>query len=138
MTKISTKDWRSLPLDRWNVTTFHAYIVDRTSELYGVDYAPGGGGSKSARWSREKGMLKQAQGTYGNAVLRKFIDLCHANYTPKREYPYPAFTFMYAYQDRLFAQAQTAIAEEKRREGALTGVEERAKALADEDWGDWL
>ena len=74
-----TADWRNLPLADWNCTTFTAYLEDRTRELYGVEYLPGGGGAKNVRWSREKGMMKQAQTKYGNTVLRKFIDLCHAS-----------------------------------------------------------
>jgi len=111
MTKIKSTDWQSLPIADWNVATFLAFICDRTRELYGVEYAPGGSGAKQARWNRERGMLKNAQARYGNAVLRKFIEICWREYrTSKPElYPYPTVTFMLAYMDRHFAEAQAKV-----------------------------
>jgi hypothetical protein len=111
----ATAQWRTLPLDKWTVTTFTAMLTELTREKYGCDYAPGGGGSKTSRWSREKGMLKNAQGRYGNAVLRKFIELCLEDYAPKADYPFPPFTFMYSYMDRNFAKAQAEVARDDRR-----------------------
>lgn len=66
-TKPSQYDWQARELPDWNVNTFMAYIADNTRERYGIDYAPGGSGSKQQRWARERGMLKQAQERYGNA-----------------------------------------------------------------------
>lgn len=118
----ATAQWRTLPLDKWNTTTFTAMLSELTREKYGVEYAPGSGGSKTARWSREKGMLKNAQGRYGNAVLRKFIELCLEEYRPKPDYPYVPFSFMVAYQDRNFAKAQAEVAKENRVKEAESSV----------------
>ena len=111
-------DWRARDIDDWNVTTFHQFIIDGTRERYGVEYAPGGGGSRSQRWMREKGMLKQAQQAYGNEVLRKFIEMCWREYRTNQpdKYPYPTFSFMYAYMDRCLPEAQAEVEREKRKE----------------------
>ena len=118
MPKISTKDWRNLPIEQWNVTTFHAYLAELTADHFGVEYAPTGSGSKSQRWAREKGMMKQAQERYGNEVLRRFIEMCVSEYKPKAQYPYVSFTFMYSYMDRNFAKAQAELAAQNRRKEA--------------------
>lgn len=111
-----SEKWRELPIEEWNVTTYTSYLTDRTRELYDVDYAPGGGGSKSQRWGREKGMMKQAQGKYGNKVLREFITICLREYSPSGTYLHPTFTFMYSFMDRYFAQAQAEVARGDKRE----------------------
>ncbi|MEH6941624.1 hypothetical protein [Bacillus sp. JJ722] len=129
-TKIKSSDWRNLPIERWNVASFTAFITDTTREKYGVEYQPGGKGAKNQRWARERGMLKQAQGTYGNAVLRKFIELCWREYTPKAEFPYPTWTFMYSYMDRNFAKAQAEVARANRAQAVPTqDIEEIAEWL---------
>lgn len=126
-------DWQARDITDWNANTFLAFIGDKTKELYGVDYAPGGQGAKSARWSRERGMLKQAIGKYGNAVVRRFIEICWREYrTSKPEFPYPSWTFMYSYMDRHFTRAQSEIAAEKRRK------ETPKDEVSYEELADWL
>lgn len=131
MKKPSQYDWQARDITDWNTNTFLAFIGDKTKELYGVDYAPGGTGAKSARWSRERGMLKNAQGRYGNAVLKRFIEICWREYRTNKpdQFPYPTWTFMYSYMDRYFPQAQSEIAQENRRKEAKTDYAELA---------DWL
>ncbi|MBA9027580.1 hypothetical protein [Peribacillus huizhouensis] len=126
-------DWRARDITDWNVSTFSQFIIDRTQEIYGVPYAPGGGGSKSQRWLREKGMLKQAQGTYGNAVLRAFIEICWREYRTNKpeQFPYPTFAFMISYQDRYFSQAQSDVARAKRSSGAAEIAEVDTEKLAE-------
>lgn len=125
-------DWQNRDLADWNSNTFLAYIGDKTREIYGVDYSPGGQGAKSARWSRERGMMKNAIGQYGNAVLRRFIEICWREYRTNKpeQFPYPTFTFMISYMDRYFTQAQTEVAtEQRRKEQPKVNYEELA---------DWL
>lgn len=128
-------DWRNRNLVDWNTNTFLSFIADNTKEMYGVDYAPGGYGSKSQRWARERGMMKNAIGQYGNAVVKRFIELCWRNYRTSQpdKFPYPTWTFMYSYMDRYFAQAQAEVARENRRE-------ERKKdgGIDYEELADWL
>lgn len=86
------------------------------------------------RWARERGMLKQAQGTYGNAVLRKFIELCWREYKTNKpdEYPYPTVVFMLSYMDRNFSKAQSEVARERR------AAEAKVSAQSYEELADWL
>ncbi len=109
MPKIKSDDHRNLPLADWNVRTFFAYLTHLTAEHFGVEYAPTGSGSKAQRWQRESGMMKQAQGKYGNAVLKRFIEISVEEYAPNADYPYVSFTFAYSYRDRNFAKAQARL-----------------------------
>jgi hypothetical protein len=133
--KPSQFDWQARELPDWNVNTFMAYIADKTKELYGVDYAPGGTGVKTSRYSRERGMMKNAIGQYGNAVVKRFIDICWREYRTNKpeQFPYPSWTFMYSCMDRYFPQAQSEVARESRRE-------ERKKdgGVDYEELADWL
>lgn len=115
--KPSQYNWKARPIEDWNANTFIAFIADNTRERYGVDYAPGGSGSKQQRWSRERGMIKNAIGRYGNAVVKRFIEICWREYRTSDpvKYPYPTVVFMISYMDRYFAQAQSEVARESRR-----------------------
>jgi hypothetical protein len=130
--KPSQYDWQARDITDWNANTFLAFIGDKTKELYGVDYAPGGTGAKSARWSRERGMLKNAQGRYGNAVLKRFIEICWREYRTNKpdQFPYPTVVFMISYMDRFFAVAQSEIARENRRK--------KVDEVDYEELADWL
>lgn len=125
-------DWRNRDLADWNTNTFLSFIADKTKEMYGVDYTPGGRGSKSQRWARERGMMKNAIGQYGNAVVKRFIELCWCNYRTSQpdKFPYPTWTFMYSYMDRYFAQAQAEVAREQKRE--------KAKEVDYDELAEWL
>lgn len=126
--KPSQFDWQARELPDWNVNTFMAYIADKTKELYGVDYAPGGTGVKTSRYSRERGMLKNAIGQYGNAVVKRFIEICWREYRTNKpeQYPYPTVVFMISYMDRFFAVAQSEIAREgriRRKDNSATKID---------------
>jgi hypothetical protein len=112
--RISTKDHANLPIERWNVATFLAYLTDETQRRFNVTYAPGGRGALSSRWSMERGMLNAKKAQYGNAVLKRFIELALDDYRPTADYPYVTFTFMISYRDRLFVTAQKAVSDEVR------------------------
>lgn len=133
--KPSQFDWQARELPDWNVNTFMAYIADKTKELYGVDYAPGGTGVKTSRYSRERGMLKNAIGQYGNAVVKRFIEICWREYrtSDPAKYPYPTVVFMLSYMDRYFPQAQSEVARESRRE-----ERKNDGGIDYEELADWL
>lgn len=116
--KIPTKDWRNLPIEKWNTTTIHAYLIDETKRKYNAEYTPGGKGSKSQRWTAEKGMIKRELTKRGPEVVRKFIEICWREYfTPNpKKYPYPTFGFAMGYMDRFWTQATQEVAEGRRRE----------------------
>lgn len=126
-------DWQNRELGTWNVTTFTAYLEHLTQEKFGVTYEPTGRGAKHERWAREKGMAKNAQEKYGNAVLKRFIEICVEEYRAKPEYPYASFTFMYSYMSGNFAKAQAEIARESKRKEAA----EKQPDIPSEDLSEW-
>jgi hypothetical protein len=132
MTRISTKDHANLPIERWNVATFLAYLTDETQRRFNVTYAPGGRGALSSRWSMERGMLNAKKAQYGNAVLRKFIELALESYSPTADYPYVTFTFMISYRDRLFITAQKTVSDEAR--ARKLAEEAKVNELSDDEF----
>ena len=137
MEKINTKDWANIAPADWNSTTVTSYLEHLTKESAGVTYEPTGGGSKSQRWAREKGMMKRALDKYGAEVVKRFIELCFTRHTPKKEYPYPSFTFAYSYMSDQFPVAEAEIAKGRRmaaeseRSGIANGTNE---TKVDEGW----
>lgn len=116
MARISTKDHANLPLEKWNTTTYHAYLIDENARLFDALYTPFGKGSVSQRWQCEKGQIKQAIGTYGNAVIKRYIEICLAKYNSTAQYPALTWGFMWAYMRQELAQAQQELARERKRE----------------------
>ncbi|MED3832992.1 hypothetical protein [Peribacillus frigoritolerans] len=138
MTEKKTKlppadDWQARDIETWNVSTYKAFIAAKTKEIYGVDYSPGGGGSKQARYGRENGMLKNAQGKYGNRVLKAFIEICWREYKATEQYRYLTVTFAISYLDRHFAEAVAQVAREARREKVAEEL-----AVDGEELSDWF
>lgn len=125
--KISTKDWRNLPIEKWNTTTVRTYLIHLTEEKFGVAYEPTGAGSKNQRWVRENAMIKQAIANYGAAELKRFIEICIEKYSPKPQYPYMTFTFAWSYMRENMPIVQAEIekerAKERRKQDAKEAVE---------------
>jgi hypothetical protein len=111
----ASADHATYPLEKWNTTTFHSYLAHLNAEKYGVEYVPFGKGPVSQRWRTEKGQLKNAQGQYGNAVLKRYIEICFEKHRPNTEFPCLAWGFIFAYMRNELAQAQATIAKEARR-----------------------
>lgn len=133
MTKPSTKDWRNLPIEKWNTTTVHAFLIDETQRKFDAEYTPGGKGSKSQRWSAEKGMIKRELTKRGPEVVRKFIEICWREYwTPNpKKYPYPTFGFMCGFMDRYWTEANDEVTKEVER----ADIAERSDSTEiDEEW----
>lgn len=131
MKKISTKDWRNLPIEKWNTTTVHAFLIDETKRRFDAEYIPGGGGPKSKRWSAEKGMIKRELDRRGAEVVRKFIEICWREYyTPNPDkYPFPNWMFMCSYMDRNWTEAEREVKKENERSelaerSGIEGVDE--------------
>lgn len=131
MTKISTKDWRNLPIEKWNTTTFHAYLIDMNKEQYNVTYEPFGKGSVQKRWSLEKGQLKNAINKYGAEVIREYIDRCFASHKLNPEYPTLSFGFMFSYMRKELSQAEVAVSKRKAREEVANKNE---NTEVDDEW----
>lgn len=130
MAKISTKDWRNLPLEKWNVTTFHAYLSDMNKEKYGVSYVPFGHGPTSKRWATEKGQLKTELSKNGPAVMKRYIDLCFESHSFNPKYPCLSFGFMYAYKRTELARAERDEKKTKKREETA----ERNREEIEDEW----
>lgn len=131
MSRISTKDWRNLPIEKWNTTTFHEYLIDRNRELYGVTYEPFGSGPVSRRWSTEKGQLKNAINKHGAEVIREYIDICFATHRVSPQYPAMSFGFIFAFKRTELQQAELAV---KRKQQQQQRVESAETTEIDEDW----
>src|SRR5699024_1216756 len=130
------KDWRNRDLSDWNVVSFTEYLRDKHKEMYGVDYAPMGGG-----WGREHGILRDVIGTQSrtnpkprgasNAAVKRFIDGTFAEYKPTAQYPGTSFGFMWVYRKNVWQQIQ---AEELARESREQAVEESPTLDELTDW----
>ncbi|PFE80021.1 hypothetical protein CN333_00035 [Bacillus thuringiensis] len=90
MTRISTKDFRNLPIDKWNVTTFREYLKHVHEERYKIPYV-------TRSYAMEGRMLKTFIAGYKPEATKLFIDACFADYKSTREYPGLNFAFMYSY-----------------------------------------
>jgi hypothetical protein len=126
MTKRSPgADYESVPIPEWNVSHFHAWLIAETKSRFNVDYAPFGRGTLASRWLAEKGMLKQACATYGNEVMRRFIERCLESYRPTPQYPAINFGFMYSYRRDELQRAQADV--------VRTNADDRKTQIVDDD-----
>lgn len=112
-----SNDWQARNIDDWNTRTVHAFLIDETRRRFNAEYVPGGKGAKSQRWRTEQGMIKRELDRRGPRVVRKFIEICWAEYyTPNPDkYPYPTFGFMLGFMDRYWSQAEREVAKETER-----------------------
>jgi hypothetical protein len=125
-------DWKARDISDWNVTTFHRYLIEKNTELFGAEYVPFGKGPISQRWRTEQGQLKNAIKTYGNVVVRAFIDRCLKTHSPSRDFPNTNFGFIYTYKRDEMARAIAEIEREGKRKVAEEG------APSTKDINDWL
>jgi hypothetical protein len=131
MPKIDAKDWQKRPVTDWNVTTFHAYLIDKNREQFDVDYVPFGQGPISKRWATEKGQLKNAINKFGNGVVLAFINECFEGRKLNPEFPTLSFGFMYAYMRDDLQRAEVAY---KKRVERAKAIDESEATEVDEDW----
>lgn len=91
MAKIKTDDYENLPLDKWNVTTYRAYMKALHNDKYGIPYV-------ANNHAVEGRFIKDMQTKYGNKALKAFVEKCfneHRSTNPK--FPGLNFGFMYSY-----------------------------------------
>ena len=123
MTKISVKDWRNLPADKWTVTTFRQFLADQHEAKYGIKYT-------TRNFAIEARWLKSLVAEHGADVVRSFIEACFAEYKPTRDYPGLSFSFMFSYQrGRVLPRV---LADVKRRQAVQKVTNQ------DENIDDWL
>lgn len=121
-------DWRSLPLEHWNVRTVHAMVIDINAERFGVEtYVPLRG------WQFEQALIKRALTDYGAEAVRETIERAFAEYRPKSQYPQLTAGFLIAYMlPRIMPRV---LAEGQRRDKAETASE---SAMSAEEMAGWL
>lgn len=138
MAKVNVKDWNNLPIEQWNTTTIHAFLIDETDRKYSAEYVPGGKGPKSQRWSMEKGMIKRELTKKGPEVVKAFIEVCWDEYfTPnKKKYPYPNFGFMMGYMDKFWSDARRKVEKEEMFDKAVDNSEDIVYTEGSSDGND--
>lgn len=123
------KHYTEIPVDKWNVGHFHAYLADEHQRRYNVSYAPFRG------WTAEKGMIARYIGTakkrglYSKEIVKDFIDRCYDDWRPNAQYSGVSFGFMSTYMTRHLQDAEKA-AQVKRAEAEAS---EEMEGLA-----EWL
>jgi len=128
MTRISTKDFRNLPIEKWNVTTFREYLKHEHEERYKIPYV-------TRSHAMEGRMLKAFIADHKPEATKRFIDACFADYKPTREYPGLNFAFMYSYmRSRLLPR----VLEEIRRKSAHLSRNTEHIEVSTEDIIDYL
>lgn len=115
------KHYTELPVEKWNTKHFTDYLTAEHKRIFGVDYVPFGG-----VWAKERGMIGGAIGTarkpgsHDKALIKTFIDVCFAEYTPTRDYPGTNFGFMWSYRKNVLQRLQ---AESLRKASAKDAVQ---------------
>lgn len=128
MTRISTKDFRNLPIEKWNVTTFREYLKHVHEERYKIPYV-------TRSYAMEGRMLKTFIAEYKPGATKLFIDACFADYKSTREYPGLNFAFMYSYmRSRLLPRVLGEI----RRKGAHLSRNTEHISVSTEEIIDYL
>lgn len=128
MTRISTKDFRNLSIEKWNVTTFREYMLYVHETKYKIPYV-------ARNYAVEGRMLKSFIAEHKPEATKQFIDACFADYKPTREYPGLNFAFMYSYmRSRLLPR----VLEEIRRKSAHLSRNTEHIEVSTEDIIDYL
>ena len=120
-------------VDDWTVNDFLAYMNDRHTELFGVEYMPFGS------WAAERGRLGKSIGTqkkageYPKEVIKRFIDECFKTYRPTAQYPGINYGFMETYRKQDLQRIIVAYNQEKKDEEAQA---KQSEGIGDEilDW----
>ncbi|WP_077297364.1 hypothetical protein [Virgibacillus pantothenticus] len=139
MTKPTTKDWRNLPIERWNVTTFTEYLRDKHKEMFGIEYVP------YRSWRVEQGLLGNLIGTRAKpqtedkALVKRFIDEAFSEYRPNPKYPGVSFGWCWTYKKPTWQRVKAEyLAEQKAGEQAEEETQGNVGKLDMDDVLDWL
>lgn len=133
------KAWRERNIDDWNTTSFHAYLEDLHTKLFGCDYRP------FPSYVAEKGWLGDLIGTAGknakprtatNSDVKRFIDEAFASYVPTPKYPGTSFGWVWKYRANVWQRIQTEAVAQKRRKASAAQAQQ--SAMTDEELEAWL
>lgn len=91
MAKINTADYANLPIEKWNATTFRAYMKDLHDVQFNIPYV-------ANNHAVEGKMITNMRTEYGNEITKRFIAKCFAEHKPTNpRFPGLNFGFMYSY-----------------------------------------
>lgn len=120
MAKIKTSDFEQLPIDKWNGTTFKAYMGNLHQTKYGIPYV-------ANNHAVEGKFLKNMYTEFGQEVTKRFIEKCFDTYKPTNRYPGLNFGFMYSYmRERNLPVVLKELATEKLRAERTQASQETA------------
>jgi hypothetical protein len=117
------------PVANWTVNDLLAYIAERHTQVYGVEYRP------FRSWSAERGLIGGLIGTkvkprkYEPELVKAFVDECFRSHKGTREYPGVSFTWLWTYKTAVWQRVQ---AEAKRKASVQQAVEQTQEF--DDDW----
>jgi hypothetical protein len=121
-----SKDWRNLPVEKWNATTFREYLKHLHMERFGIPYVTNSYGAEGR-------MLKNTWEEYGKPATKRFIERCIEEYKPKAEYPGVSYGFMYSYmRERVMKRVLKELYCQKATENHQTAN------VNDDDLSDWI
>lgn len=87
---ISTKDFKNLPLEKWNGTTVRAYVSHLNEERFGVP-------AVTMNVAKENAVIKRMVQEYGIETVKAFCEQCVKSYRPNAQYPTVNFFSMYSF-----------------------------------------
>lgn len=126
MAKIKTDDYENLPIEKWNATTYRAYMKHLHEQRFKIPYV-------ANNFAVEGKMITTMRNDYGNEVVKRFVEACFKQYTPTNPaYPGLNFGFMFSYlRERYLPPVLAQIAKEKQ----IQANTEKAEGTAiDTDW----
>lgn len=126
--KIKTSDYERLPIEKWNVTTFRAFMQAVHQDKYGIPYV-------ANNHAVEGRMIKNMFTEYGRYETKRFIEKCFETYKPNSRYPGLNFGFMYSYmRERTLPMVLKEIAQEQLRAKRKQQAEQAQPQEIDTDW----
>ena len=132
-TRVDTKDWQNLPLERWNATTYREYLKHLHRKRYGIPYV-------TNNHAIEGRFLKNTWEEYGKLALKRFIEICFDEYKPTAKYPGLNFGFMYSYmRARIMPRVLKELSYQKKVEKkAKRHQTANANQMTEEELRDWI
>lgn len=121
MPKLNTKDWKNLPINDWNATTYRAFMADLHSEVLGIKYVP-------RNYGMESKLLKDTYEGYGKEATKRFIECAIREYKPTTQYPGINYAFMYTY---VLSRLMPRILKDLEREKQIQAREQNVQELDD-------
>lgn len=88
--KLDTKDFKNLPLEKWNSTTIREYVKYLNVCRFGIP-------SVTFNVRQENGMISKFVKDYGIEITKAFVEECVKSYRPNPNYPTVSFATMYSY-----------------------------------------